>query len=139
MNQAAHILLVENDGRLLNERAELLGNFWTMAAVSAFDEAGEQLRAAEMLVLGQTMTEEQRLMWIAASRESAPARPVISVEHGPAARRTGVDAVVDYRQGPAALVSTIYELLNERGLKSKQWAGGGHTLLSPDGLPEIRK
>jgi hypothetical protein len=137
MSHAAHILLVGSDGRLLNERAALLEHFWTVSAISTFDEAVAGLRTAELLVLCHSVTEEQRAVWIEASRAAAPQRPVISLETGETARRAGVDAVVDHGRGPAALVSTIYELMTERGLKSRQWAAGAQTLLSPDGLPEI--
>jgi hypothetical protein len=33
----------------------------------------------------------------------------------------GADATVDDLHGPGALVSTIYELLTERGLASRAW------------------
>jgi hypothetical protein len=136
MKHAAHILLVGNDGRLLNERAALLSNFWSVSAISTFDKADALVRSSDLLVLCHTVTEEQRLHWIAASREVAPARPIVSLEFAEIARRVGVDAVVDHHRGPAALVSTIYEILVERGLGSKLWVGGGHTLLAPNGSPE---
>lgn len=138
MNHAAHILLVGNDGRLLNERAEVLKNFWAISAISTFDKALDQVSLADLLVLCHTVTEEQRMQWIAASREASPTRPIVSLEFAEVARRNGVDAVVDHERGPAELVSTIYELLVERGLKSKHWVGGGQTLLAPDGSPEAQ-
>ncbi len=136
MENAAHILLVGNDGRLLNERAELLKNFWAVSAISTFDRAADQLSSADLLVLCHTVTEEQRLEWIAASRGASPSRPVVSLEFAEVSRRNGVDAVVDHGHGPAELVATIYELLVERGLPSKHWVGGGQTLLAADGSPE---
>ena len=136
MDIAAHILLVGNDGRLLNERAELLSNFWAVSAISTFDRAIEAVQSADLLVLCHTVTDEQRLLWIADSRETQPSRPIVSLEFADVTRRNGVDAVVDHKRGPAALVSTVYELLVERGLKSKHWVAGGHTLLAPDGSPE---
>ncbi len=139
MKTAAHILLVGNDGRLLNERAELLSNFWKIAAISSFDESAPLLDAADLLVLCHTVTEAQRSAWIASSRATVAARPIVSLEFVDpvdVGRRSGTDATVDHNRGPAALVSTIYELLNERGLGSKPWAAGGHTLLAADGTPE---
>jgi hypothetical protein len=140
MRNAAHILLVGNDGRLLNERAELLSNFWEIAAISSFDEGEHSLLKADLLVLCHTVTEAQRLAWIASSRLALPTRPIVSLEFvdpSDAGRRIGSDATVDHNRGPAALVSIIYELLNERGLGSKQWTAGGQTLLGADGLPEV--
>jgi hypothetical protein len=140
MSNAAHILLVGNDGRLLNERAELLSNFWKIAAISSFDDGAVALREAGLLVLCHTLTEAQRLAWIASSRADLSTRPIVSLEFvdpADAGRRTGTDATVDHNRGPAALVSTIYELLNERGLRSKQWIAGGQTLLAADGTPEV--
>jgi hypothetical protein len=139
MADAAQILLVGNDGRLLNERAELLTHFWEIAAISTFDDGASQLRQSDLLVLCHTVTDEQRLTWISGSRADSPTRPIISLEFldpADAGRRNGADATVDHARGPAALVSTIYELLNERGLGSKPWTGGGHTLLGADGQPE---
>jgi len=136
MNDPAHILLVGNDGRLLNERAGLLSNFWEIAAISSFDAGEPALGNADLLVLCHTVTEAQRLAWIASSRASLATRPIVSIEFvdpADAGRRSGADATVDHNRGPAALVSTIYELLNERGLGSKQWTAGGSTLLAADG------
>jgi hypothetical protein len=139
MTSAAHILLVGNDGRLLNERATLLANFWTITAISSFDDAGHALEDAGLVVLCHTLTEAQRLAWISRARATVPTRPIVSLEFADPAdvgRRNGADATVEHRLGPAALVSTIYELLRERGLGSREWTGGGHTLLGADGLPE---
>jgi hypothetical protein len=139
MSGAAHILLVGNDGRLLNERAALLSNFWEIAAISSFDEGENSLGRADLLVLCHTVTDAQRINWITSSRTSASTRPIVSLELDNTAgvgRRSGTDATVDHNRGPAALVSTLYELLNERGLGSKPWTPGGQTLLGADGLPE---
>ena len=139
MADAAHILLVGNDGRLLNERAELLSNFWEISAISSFDEGEAWLSEAELVVLCHTVTEVQRSTWIANSRATNAARPIVSLEFADPldiGRRTGTDATVEHKRGPAALVSTIYELLNERGLASKPWSAGGQTLLGADGTPE---
>jgi hypothetical protein len=140
MSDAAHILLVGNDGRLLNERAQLLSNFWEISAISSFDEGATALGEADLVVLCHTVTDEQRISWIEYARGAMPARPIVSlefVEAVGAGRRNGTDATVDHGRGPAALVSTIYELLNERGLGSKHWTAGGQTLLGADGLPEV--
>ncbi len=140
MSDPAHILLVGNEGRLLNERAELLSNFWEIAAISGFDEGGLSLDQADLLVLCHTLTEAQRAAWIANTRAAHPTRPIVSLEFVDPAdvgRRNGAEATVDHNRGPAALVSTIYELLNERGLGSKHWTAGGHTLLAADGTPEV--
>lgn len=139
MRTAARILLVGNDGRLLNERAALLSNFWEIEAISSFDEGGASLGMADLLVLCHTVTDAQRLAWITGSRASAPTRPIVSLEFDGTidlARRNGTDATVDHNRGPAALVSTVYELLNERGLGSRPWVAGSQTLLGADGLPE---
>lgn len=140
MKAPANIVLVGNDGRLLNERAELLSNFWSVTAISSFDDGDLFLRDADILVLCHTVTEAQRLAWIAHSRATAPIRPIVSLEFVDpvdVGRRSGTDATVDHNRGPAALVSTIYELLNERGLGSRPWIAGGQTLLGADGLPEV--
>ncbi len=138
MSDPAHLLLVGNDGRLLNERAVLLLNFWQVSAISSFDASEPSLHKADLLVLCHTLTEPQRQTWIAGSRGSLPVRPIVSLEFADpvdTGRRTGSDATVDHARGPAALVSTIYELLNERGKPSKHWISGGQTLLGEDGLP----
>jgi len=140
MSATAHILLVGNDGRLLNERAQLLSNFWEIAAISTFDESHKPPAKTDLLLLCHTVTDAQRISWIESSRAAFPTRPIVSLEFvdpADAGRRNGVDATVDHNRGPAALVSTIYELLNERGLGSKHWTSGGHTLLAEDGTPAV--
>jgi len=148
MSEVAHILLVGNDGRLLNERTELLSHFWTVAAISTFDEDLTSLQSSDMVVLCHTVNEEQRAAWVAQSRATMPARAIVHLQLADACApesaegvartgfRAGADAVVEHHRGPAALVSAIYELLNERGLESKSWTAGGHTLLGRDGLPD---
>ena len=140
MSDAARILLVGNDGRLLNERAVLLSNFWEVTAISSFDEGGALLNETDLLVLCHTVTEAQRVQWISQSRATLATRPIVSMEFvdpTETVRRNGADAMVDHNRGPAALVSTVYELLNERGLGSRCWMAGGQTLLGADGLPEM--
>ncbi len=140
MSDAAHVLLIGNDGRLLKERAELLTNFWEIVAVSSFDEDDTSLSKADLVVLCHTVTEAQRQAWITRARTAIPVRAIVSLELADPAdlhRRNGTDATVAHNRGPAALVSTLYELLNERGLGSKRWAAGGQTLLGADGFPEV--
>lgn len=140
MSDAAQVLLVGNDGRLLNERSELLSHFWRIAAISSFDDDGASLLHADLLVLCHTLTEAQRLTWISTSRTRVPTLPIVSLEFVDPAdvgRRVGTDAMVDHNRGPATLISTIHELLIERGLTSKPWNAGGQTLLGADGTPEI--
>lgn len=142
MKDAAHILLVGNDGRLLQERTELLAHFWSIAAMSTFDEGPVHLRLADLLVLCHSVAPEQQAAWIASSRADRPGRPIVSIAFASASgpgeapgHGRSTDAVVGHDRGPAALVSAIYELLTERGLLSKPWASGRQTLLNADGLP----
>lgn len=140
MSDVAQILLAGNDGRLLNERADVLSHFWEIEAISSFDEATPALDAANLLVLCHTVTEAQRVQWIRRSRAEMATRAIVSIEFVDPAntvRRSGADAMVDHNRGPAELVCAIYELLNERGLESKHWTAGGQTLLGADGLPEV--
>ena len=127
MRKPAHILIIGNDPRLLAARAQVLLNFWTVSAITPFDDSTD-LRTVDLLVLCHTLEEWQRQHWIAAFRLHHPIGLVVSLDFLDGIPRGGTDARVDHSNGPGALVSVIYELLTERGLPSKAWLAGGRTL-----------
>ena len=50
---------------------------------------------------------------------------VVKVNGYDAGPHASADATVDETHGPGKLVSTIYELLTERGLPSRKWPENG--------------
>jgi hypothetical protein len=120
MNMPARILLVGNDQILLETRASILRHFWTMATTTP-PHAVVATESVDMVVLCQTLPEEQRQIWTANLRIASPTLLAVALTRFDAGPRNGYDACVNVDRGPAALVASIYELLTERGLESKLW------------------
>jgi hypothetical protein len=75
----------------------------------------------DVVVVSATLPEPSRQEWIDRVRASAPGMIVVRVNGFDSGPHLSADATVDETHGPGALVSTIYELLTERGLGSRRW------------------
>ncbi len=126
----AHVLLVGNDRKILSIRADVLLNFWSIAATTTLANS-DLHRAADLVVLCHTLSEDQRHHWITILRAASPNRLIVSLDFQDLGPRNGIDATIDLHRGPAALVSVIYQLLTERGLPSRLWPATGHTIFAP--------
>ena len=116
----ANVLMIGDDPAQLQAHMLILRHFWIVAATSvdAFDHL---LATTDVVVLSHTLQEPERQRLV---REISIARPevlLVKVNGYDSGPHAGVDASVDLHHGPAALISTLYELLTERGLGHRGW------------------
>lgn len=78
--------------------------------------------SAEVVVLCDEFTAVERQSLVDHVKAEVPGMLIVKMNGYTSGPHAGADATVDEEQGPAALISTIYELLCERGLGSHQWA-----------------
>lgn len=83
----------------------------------------------DVVVLCNTLPEEERQIWLASLRSAAPNLLAVALNPFDAGPRNGFDASVNLDRGPAALVAAIFELLTERGLDNKLWPDSDTTRL----------
>jgi hypothetical protein len=120
MSAPAKVSIIGNTQAYVNVRAAVLQHFWLVETV-ALDAGEVPLFAAELMVLCASIAAEEQQDWVDRARVKRPHILIVRMDgfnHGPLA---GADAMVDDGEGPGALVSTIYELLTERGLESREW------------------
>ena len=120
MATLARVLLIGDEMTHLQLRAVVLEHFWRVM-IAVVDGPGDLDLDADVFVVCDTLTEGERQGWVERVRERLPAALVVKMNGRPAGPHAGADATVDDDEGPGALVSTIYELLNERGLPSRSW------------------
>jgi len=132
MKAPARVLIAGNEARLLETRAVILTHFWvvTTALGSLSDGAMTQaVAAADVIVLCDKLPEGRRKRYIDDIREKSPEKIVVQMDEIDSGPVGGLDAMVAVGCGPGALVATIYGLLNERGMPSKEWKSLETTLL----------
>ena len=117
---AARVLLLGDEQRQLEVRAAVLQHFWSIAT-STLELSALPIHAADVIVLCHTIPEPQRQTLVTRIRHDAPEILLVKMNGYDSGPHLGADATVDLAHGPAALVSTIYELLTERGLPSREW------------------
>ncbi len=105
----------------LETRAKVLQHFWTVKTV-ALDDGARPSYDTELVVVCHSLPEAERQEWVNRVRQEAPGMLVVKMNGYDSGPHAGADATVDETHGPGALVSTIYELLTERGLASRAWA-----------------
>ena len=104
----------------LNLQAAVLHHFWAIKTVAL--DAGEEPRFdSELVVICASINGPDQQVWVDRARHAMPQVLIIRVDGFDSGPLAGADATVDHGHGPAALVSTIYELLTERGLESRAW------------------
>ena len=104
----------------LQTRVLVLENFWRIG-IAVVDLSHEVELEADLFVVCDTLEETERQGWVERVRQQMPTALVVKMNGRPAGPHAGADATVDDDEGPGALVSTIYELLTERGLESRGW------------------
>jgi hypothetical protein len=125
----AKVLLIGNDKAQLEAQASVLRHFWLVATV-AFDQGEIPTLEADLVVVCQTVDAHERQEWVGRVREAVSTMLIVKMNGYDAGPHAGADATVAIHHGPAALVSTIYELLQERGLGSRAWpASQEHALV----------
>jgi hypothetical protein len=121
------VLLLGRDQANLEMMAVVLRHFWAVdqALLSASDRLGDPtldaLENADLAVLCDSIEEPRRQRFVEALRAHWPTLLIVKLNGYDSGPHAGADATVDTVHGPAALVSTLYELLTERGLPSKEW------------------
>jgi hypothetical protein len=120
MPSPAQVTLIGNSQAYLNVRATVLKHFWLVETVDLeLDEVpGAE---TELVVLCASLPAAQRQLWVERWREEHPKVLIVRMDGFDAGPLAGADAIVEDEHGPGALVSTIYELLTERGLESRAW------------------
>ena len=122
MSTLARVLLIGRDQGELETRAAVLEHFWRIrVAVVAAQEDVPMGAGADLVVVCETMPGGERQVWVDFVKRESPTTLVVKMNGHPAGPHAGADATVNEDDGPGALVSTIYELLTERGLGSRGW------------------
>ena len=119
-NTPSRVLLIGDELPHLEARARVLEHFWAIA-LSAVGDATLQVVEADAVILCHTLPDHVRDAWVHRIRQQLPGLIVVRMNDYDSGPHAGADATVDVQGGPGALVSTIYELLTERGLPSMGW------------------
>ena len=121
MAEPARVLVLGRDLDSLERMARVLRHCWVV--LTDLVETGETpALEADVVVLCDTFTEIERQGWVDRVKGEVPGMLIVKMNGYNSGPHAGADATVDEDQGPAALISTIYELLCERGLGSRGWA-----------------
>jgi hypothetical protein len=116
----ARVLLIGNEREHLEARAAVLHHFWEID-IAALSGSDVPVFSADLVVVCHTLPEEERQQWVMRVRHQVPTMLIVRMNGFDSGPHAGADATVDVHHGPGALVSTIYELLTERGLASREW------------------
>jgi hypothetical protein len=120
MSTPARVLLIGNEVEHLMARAAVLHHFWVVD-VAALEESDVPVFSADLVVVCHTLPEGERQQWVMRVRQQVPTMLIVRMNGFDSGPHAGADATVNVHNGPGALVSTIYELLTERGLDSREW------------------
>ncbi len=132
MTTPATVLLIGDDRAHLESRAAVLHHFWAID-LAPLRESDVSVFSAHLTVVCHTIPETERQQWVMRIRHQVPTMLIVRMNGFDSGPRDGADATVNVHAGPGALVSTIYELLTERGLGSKDWPPIPHAMLT-DGI-----
>ncbi len=120
MDSPAEVTIIGNSPPYLDSRAGVLQNFWLVETVAL--DLGEMPRfETDLLIVSASVPEPERQKIVEMARAHDPAMLIVRTDGFDSGPLNGADATVDEARGPGALVSTIYELLTERGLPSRGW------------------
>ena len=131
MTMPARVLLIGNERAHLEARASVLHHFWDID-IAPLNESDVAMFSADLVVVCHTLPEAERQQWVTRVRHQVPTTLIVRMNGFDSGPHAGADATVNVRSGPGALVSTIYGLLTESGLKSRDWPVTAHeAALSP--------
>ncbi len=120
MDVPARVTIVGNSLPYLESRAKVLQNFWLVETV-ALDLGQLPDFNTDLLVVSASVPEPERQRLVDLARAHSPMTLIVRTDVFDSGPLLGADATVDEGRGPGALVSTMYELLTERGLPSRGW------------------
>ena len=124
MTLPARVLLIGQDEDHLERMAVVLRHFWVVEK-ALIDRVAEPVFDADLAVLCDSIEEPRRQRWVEGLRAEWPSLLIVKLNGYDSGPHASADATVDTAHGPGALVSTIYELLTERGIPSRPWAAHG--------------
>jgi len=116
----AQVTLIGKSQAYLDARAAVLQHFWLVETV-ALDEGKVPEFTPELIVICASIEGTEQQEWVNRARREMPQVPIVRMNGFDSGPLMGADATVNDEHGPGALVSTIYELLTERGLESRNW------------------
>ena len=114
------VLIVGKDPAAMETRRAILDHFWPIH-LRLIDTWAQEKLTDDLVVLCGSIPEFEQQDWIERIRLLAPLILLVRVNGFDSGPHAGADASVDEHHGPGALVSTIYGLLTERGLASRDW------------------
>ena len=120
MATSAKVLLIGYVQADLDAQRAVLKHFWTIETALTDGRTVPELQA-DLVVVCESLPNEERQRLVELVREQAPLMLVVKINGYDSGPHAGADATVSWTRGPGALVSTIYELLTERGLNSRGW------------------
>lgn len=120
MIMPARVLLIGQDEERMETMAVVLRHFWAVEKALA-DRTALANIDTELLVVCDSIEEPGRQQWVESLRAQWPSMLIVKLNGYDSGPHAGADATVDSVHGPGALVYTIYELLTERGLPSRDW------------------
>ena len=120
MAEPARVSLIGNSQSHLDVRAAVLQHFWKVETI-ALDLGEAPDFNTELVVVCASIGKPEQQRWVDRARQAAPMLLIVRCDGFDSGPLAGADATVDDEHGPGALVSTIYELLTERGLESRDW------------------
>lgn len=120
MADGARVVLIGDEVEHLQGMAAVLRHFWHVR-MSGPEPKRLQGIAAEVAVVCVTLSERERQECVDRLREQSPGLLIVKMNGYDSGPHAGADAIVDEARGPGALVSTIYQLLTEKGLPSRSW------------------
>ena len=126
MTEVARVLIVGKNAAQAEGMARVLRHCWivrtALVRAALVRAGGEPKLDAEVVVLCDEFTEVERQHLVDHVKAEMPGILIVKMNGYASGPHAGADATVDEEQGPAALISTIYELLCERGMGSHRWA-----------------
>lgn len=120
MNPPARVLLLGHDEAKLESMAVVLRHFWTIETTFV-SRLTDPVDEADLTVICDSIEEPKRQQFVEMLRAQSPLQLIVKLNGYDSGPHASADATVDTIHGPGALVSTIYELLTERGLGTREW------------------
>ena len=105
----------------LETMALVLRHFWSIEKTLLDQALAPALDEADLVVLCDSIEEPRRQRRVESLRAERPSLLIVKLNGYDSGPHASADATVDTVHGPGALVSTIYELVTERGLTSRSW------------------
>lgn len=121
MEDGARVVVIGDQVEHLQAKAAVLRHFWPVRMTCVSEPEHLRQPNSEVAVVCITLKESERQQCVDGLRVRNPKLLIVKMNGYDSGPHAGADAIVDEARGPGALVSTIYQLLTERGLHSRPW------------------